>query len=231
MTIFTAACTTRSRTAGIDNGRCSSRAGLGDVHPPGRQRPIPPLPKIRGQLVEQPGHPVLARRRRWWFGRCPMRRRCGAPAPTPAPRRPCGGPCHRARGTVVRGRPWPPGKACVAGLGPCLFAVELATRALTGPFPARERTDEAAALPSPAVVLSVRLKQYYDRLRRPPGCVTHFPVSPVIGRDAPTALRSRRAGEGLPSSRRHLPNVPRPLRRGVLRGCTPGSSPLPWPSP
>jgi len=29
-----------------------------------------------------------------------------------------------------------------------------------------------------------------------------------------------RAGEGLSSSRRHYPNVPRPLRRGVLRGCT-----------
>jgi hypothetical protein len=31
------------------------------------------------------------------------------------------------------------------------------------------RTDEAAALPSPAVMLSARLKQYYGRLRRPPG--------------------------------------------------------------
>jgi len=28
-----------------------------------------------------------------------------------------------------------------------------------------------------------------------------------------------RAEEGLPSSRRHPLNVPRPLRRGVLRGC------------
>ncbi len=37
------------------------------------------------------------------------------------------------------------------------------------PFPAPKRIDEAAALPSPAVVLSARLKQYYDRLRRPPG--------------------------------------------------------------
>ena len=40
-----------------------------------------------------------------------------------------------------------------------------------------------------------------------------------------------RAGEGLPSSRRHRADVPRPIRRGVPRGCTPGSSPLPWPSP
>ena len=44
--------------------------------------------------------------------------------------------------------------------------------------------------------------------------------SPVIGRDAPTAHSAgRRAGEGLPSSRRHHLNVPRPLRRGVPRGC------------
>src|SRR5207247_876052 len=33
------------------------------------------------------------------------------------------------------------------------------------------------------------------------------------------ADRNRRASEGLPSSRRHVPTVPRPLRRGVPRGC------------
>ena len=100
-------------------------------------------------------------------------------------------------------------------------AVELATRALTGPFPAPKRTDEAGALPSPAVVLSVRLKQYYDPLRRPPGTTsTSQWYTPVIGRDAPAALADHRAGEGLPSSRRHLLNVPHPLRRRVLHGCT-----------
>ena len=40
-----------------------------------------------------------------------------------------------------------------------------------------------------------------------------------------------RAGEGLPSSRRHHRYVPRPIRRGVPHGCNPGSAPLPWPSP
>ncbi len=30
---------------------------------------------------------------------------------------------------------------------------------------------------------------------------------------------SRWAGEGLSSARRHYPNVPRPLRRGILHGC------------
>ena len=41
--------------------------------------------------------------------------------------------------------------------------------ALTGPLLIIMRTDEAAALLSPAVMLSARLKQYYGRLRRPPG--------------------------------------------------------------
>src|SRR6266545_8430512 len=60
------------------------------------------------------------------------------------------------------------------------------------------------------------------------GCTS----STVIGRDAPTATpQGRRAREGLPSSHRHHPNVPSPLRRGVLQGCDPGSTPLPWPSP
>jgi len=45
----------------------------------------------------------------------------------------------------------------------------LATGALTSPSLHYKRIDEAAALPSPAVVLSVRLKRYYGRLRRPPG--------------------------------------------------------------
>src|SRR5688572_24857756 len=48
-------------------------------------------------------------------------------------------------------------------------AAGLAETALTGPLLNTTRIDEAAALPSPAVVLSARLDQYYDRLRRPPG--------------------------------------------------------------
>jgi hypothetical protein len=44
---------------------------------------------------------------------------------------------------------------------------------------------------------------------------------PVIGRHAPAISTVSRAGDGLPSSRRHLPNVPSPLRRGVLHGCAP----------
>jgi hypothetical protein len=79
-------------------------------------------------------------------------------------------------------------------------------------LPRTLRTDEAAALPSPVVVLSVRLNRYYGRLRRPPGPPPTSRCRPVIGRDAPTAISAGcRAGEGLPSSRRHPLNVPRPL--------------------
>ena len=46
-----------------------------------------------------------------------------------------------------------------------------------------------------------------------------------------THSQQHRAGEGLPSSRRHYLNVPHPIRRRVHHGCHPGSTPLPWPSP
>ena len=35
------------------------RARLRDEHPPGRHRPVPPLPQLAGQLIKKPGHPVL----------------------------------------------------------------------------------------------------------------------------------------------------------------------------
>src|SRR5919197_5078432 len=82
--------------------------------------------------------------------------------------------------------------------------------------------NEAAAIPSPPVLLSGRLDRYYGRLRRPPGSRStsrlntgyrsrHFRQHHTAG---------RRAGEGLPSSRRHPLSVPRPLRREVPQGCT-----------
>ena len=37
--------------------------------------------------------------------------------------------------------------------------------------------------------------------------------------------------EGLSSSVTICPCIPRPIRRRVLRGCKPSSTPLPWPSP
>jgi hypothetical protein len=52
------------------------------------------------------------------------------------------------------------------------------------------RIHEAVALPSPAVMLSARLNQYYDHLRRPPGWLALPGSSPVIGRHAPAEPRS-----------------------------------------
>jgi hypothetical protein len=86
-------------------------------------------------------------------------------------------------------------------------------------LPRTSRMNEAAALPSPTVALSARLKQYYGRLRRPPG-TGHFPTHAGYRprRSDPRTSAGGRAGEGLPSSRHHHPNVPHPLRRGVHRG-------------
>jgi hypothetical protein len=66
--------------------------------------------------------------------------------------------------------------------------------------------------------LSIRLDRYYGRLRRPAGWPSPS-RSPGYRTPRSGELRSRRASEGLPSSHRHLPNVPRPLRRGVPGGC------------
>jgi hypothetical protein len=81
------------------------------------------------------------------------------------------------------------------------------------------RADEAAALP---ITGGCVVRPARSVLRPPPTpCwpAVPFPDS-VIGRHAPTLARNRRASKGLPSSRRHLPNVPRPLRREVPGGCT-----------
>jgi hypothetical protein len=58
-TILSAACTTRSRTVGSTAAAAHCCPRLGDEHPPGRQGPIPSLLEGRGQLVKQPGNPVL----------------------------------------------------------------------------------------------------------------------------------------------------------------------------
>ena len=81
--------------------------------------------------------------------------------------------------------------------------------------------NEAAALPSPPVLLSGQLKQYYGRLRRPPGSqsTSRLNTGYRTRRSDHTNTAGSRAGEGLPSSRRHHLNVPRPIRRGVPRGC------------
>jgi hypothetical protein len=79
----------------------------------------------------------------------------------------------------------------------------------SGPFNAR--VNEAAALPSPQVVLSCRSERYYGRLRLPPGRHPLPGSTPVIERRLPRQPQHAPAGEGLSSSRRHHLNVPRPL--------------------
>jgi hypothetical protein len=74
--------------------------------------------------------------------------------------------------------------------------------------------NEAAALPSPAVLLSTRLDQYYGRLRLPPGTRSTSRLHTGYKTGPPRCSQHASAGEGLPSSRRHLLNVPRPLTPG-----------------
>src|ERR1700758_3775191 len=73
--------------------------------------------------------------------------------------------------------------------------------------------NEAAALPSPAVLLSARLDRYYGRLRFPPGSRPLPGSSPVIGRGRSGALRRPpdRGGSPrfpLPPSQRSEPITP-----------------------
>ena len=54
ITVFVAAWTIRSRTAGNRQRPPLAAAGLRDEHPAGRQRPVAAALQIRGQLVKQP---------------------------------------------------------------------------------------------------------------------------------------------------------------------------------
>src|SRR5437588_8057455 len=75
--------------------------------------------------------------------------------------------------------------------------------------------NEAAALPSPPVLLSGQLKRYYGRLRLPPGPDPLPGSTPVIGPDTPTAPCRRLPGRGgppqfpPPPSERSEPSTPR----------------------
>src|SRR4051794_21861493 len=99
-------------------------------------------------------------------------------------------------------------------------AAGLAITALTGPL-LKDAAHRRSSGPSLTGGYAVRPAQ---AVLRPPPTPTppaiHFPGSPGIGRPAPAAKPAGcRAGEALPSSRRHYRHVPRPIRRGVLRGC------------
>jgi hypothetical protein len=91
---------------------------------------------------------------------------------------------------------------------------------------ATHRRSSGPSLTAGSVVSSVQA------VLRPPPTPTRpvFPLPVVTGYRAPlsggTNTAGRRAGEGLPSSRRHLPTVPSPLRREVLRGCNKALHPV-----
>ena len=89
----------------------------------------------------------------------------------------------------------------------------------TGPLPEDATPDEAAALPSPQVVLSCGSTSTTAASDAHPAS---NPLPGVTGYRTPRSgdtSAGHRAGEDLPSSRRHHRCVPSPIRRGVLRGC------------
>ena len=195
-TIFTAACTIRSRTGGIESGLCSVGSRLRDKYPPGGQRTIRPSFSSAGQLAEQPGDAVLLDRGQ---GDLVDARR----AVVRAHQRPRA-PQHIPAADLVIQRVEPPSGI---GLGRPVQRMLQGTDRISRDTPARSlrggtsrpgthrapprqtlRIGEAAALPSPAVMLSARLKQYYGRLRRPPGQQSTSRLAPVIGRHAPVTL-------------------------------------------
>jgi hypothetical protein len=199
---------------------------LGDQHLPRRQRTPRTGPQLASQLAGQPGHPVL-------LDNCQ------------------GGLAGTRRAVVTAHRiPRPLQDVFAADLVP--QRMEPSSRIGLGrpvkhmlqgadPVPVDGRqggpsrilgthlsgspsscVNEAAALPSPQVLLSCRSDRYYDRLRLPPGTppasrlLTGYKTALSHGHRAPAP-----AGDGLPSSRRHPRCVPRPVRRTVPRGCTP----------
>ncbi len=171
-----------------------TRAGLWYEHPTRRQRPPTAVLEVRGQLVEQPSNPV------------PLDvsdadlvdARSAAVAAHLLPR----ALQHVSAIDLVIERVEP---SFGVGLGrPVQRPLQVLDLVVLGgtshegthqPFPTPKRIDEAAALPSPAVVLSARLKQYYGRLRRPPGSQPTSRRKPVIGRGAPAAT-SQTTGPG-----------------------------------
>jgi len=180
-TIFSAACTIRSRTGGIESGLCSPAGapGLG-IDPARGQRTIAAFLQLVGQLAEQPVYAVLfdCGQGDLVDARCAVvtaHRRPRAPQHVPAAdlviqrvESPSGiglgRPVQRIlQGTAGSGT----GSAGISRPDP--FAAGLAARALTGPLPdnAAHRRSSGPSLPAGCVVL--RLNRYYGRLRRPPG--------------------------------------------------------------
>jgi gentisate 1,2-dioxygenase len=165
------------------------RPGLGNEHPAGWKRTPTTLLQPRGHLVQQPGRPVLLDISDG--DTVDTRRAAVAAHVLPRPLQ------DVSAIDLVPQRVEPsPG----IGLGrPVQRMLQGPNRVRHGPqrggtsqngthrAPPRRaiRTDEAAALPSPAVVMSARLNQYYGRLRRPPSATSTSRRQPVIGPASP----------------------------------------------
>lgn len=99
------------------------------------------------------------------------------------------------------------------------YSAVLAVSGTRQPFPARDAQTKQRPFPHRRLCCPTGSSSTTAASDAHPARL-HFPGSPVIGTDTPTALAGCRAGEGLPSSRRHRLNVPHPIRRRVLHGCT-----------
>src|SRR5215213_1250853 len=216
-TILTAACTMRSRTAGIDSGRCSAvpgfgmntrRAGSGryrrslnSVTSSSRSRVTPYSSTVAKVTRSMPAAPRLRRTSSHALSNTSLRQTLSNSA------------WNRLVGSALAARY----SACCKArtLSPPTGArVDLAVTALTRFLPqlAHERSS-GPSLTAGCVVL--RLDRSYGRLRRPPGTpsTSRFHTGYRTTRST-LAPQHASAGEGLPSSRRHLPSVPRPLTPG-----------------
>ena len=199
---------------------------LGNIDPARGQRAVAALLQLAGQLAEQPVYPVLLDAARVILSMpgAPLLLRTAA---------------HARRKTSLRrtlsysGWNLRPGSALAARYSACCkartgspvtgdpFAAGLASTDDTHRAPPLHHAHRRSSGPSHHRRLCCPAAQ---PVLRPPPTPTrpaiHFPGSPVIGRHAPvTQSAGHRAGEGLPSSRRHPRYVPRPIRRGVLHGC------------
>src|SRR5664279_4495896 len=149
------------------------RPGLGNEHPAGRQRTQTTLPQRRGHLIKQPGHPVLLD----VGDGDTVDTRCAAVAAHVLPRPLQDIPAKDLVPQRVESSPGiglgRPVQRMLQGTDRIHFGFLRGGTSQHGTHRASSltpiRIDEAAALPSPAVMLSARLQQYYGRLRRPPG--------------------------------------------------------------
>ena len=238
-TIFTAACTIRSRTAGIDSGLISSVPGLGIST---RRAAIGRYLLSRSPLASSPGSRATPYSSTW------ARVVLSMPG-APLFRRTVTRACQRTSlRTILSASAWNlrPGSALAARYSACCKArtgsagtlpanpeaAELAMTALTGPLleDAAHRRSSGPSLTAGCVVL--RLSRYYGRLRRPPGQRSasrgHRLQDATLRRQNPQVTGPGRAS---PVPAATIGTFRAPYAGESLTAAHPGSSPLPRPSP